>query len=76
MGALSQDEQEKEFAFLNPMTNNLANSMRAAIKQKVHSALCNEESVEIFNKAMYEGKRVVYDKEAEELVTIFDPTNA
>lgn len=46
MGALSQEEQQAEFAFLNPMTNKLANSMRAVIKQKVHSALCNEEAVD------------------------------
>jgi len=32
MGALSQQEQESEFAFLNPMTNHLANSMRSVIK--------------------------------------------
>jgi len=32
MGALSIQEQASEFAFLNPMTNHLANSMRSVIK--------------------------------------------
>jgi hypothetical protein len=50
--------------------------MRAVIKQKVHSALCNEEAVDHFNKAMYEGKHVVFDKATEELVTIDDPKYA
>ena len=54
------------------MANQLANSMRAIIKQKVHSALCNEDQVEHFNKAMFEGKRVKYDKVLEELVTVED----
>jgi len=47
--------------------------MRAVIKQKVHSALCNDEAVDLADKAMYEGKRVVYDTVAEELVTIDEP---
>ena len=32
MGALSKEEIDSEFAFLNPMTNKLANTMRAVIK--------------------------------------------
>lgn len=76
MGALSVQEQDSESAFLNPMANHLANSMRAIIKQKVHSALCNEDSVDQFNKAMFEGKRVKYDKHMEELVTVEDPRYA
>lgn len=65
MGALSQEEQKSEAEFLNPMTNQMANTMKAVIKQKVRSALCNEEQVDAFNKAMYEGKRVEYDNETD-----------
>ncbi len=43
MGALSREEIESELAFLNPLKNQLAASMRAVIKQKVLSALCNED---------------------------------
>ena len=49
---------------MNPLANQLANSMKAVIKQKVHSALCNDDQVEAYNKAMYVGKRVVYDNES------------
>ena len=76
MGSLSQQEIDAENAFLNPMSRQLGNIMRSVIKQKVHSALCNEEAVESFNKAMYEGKHVVYDKATEELVTVDDPKYA
>jgi len=51
---------------LNPLANQLSDSMRAVIKQKVHSALCNVDQVEAYNKAMYVGKRVVYDHDAGE----------
>lgn len=76
MGALSQREQESEVAFLNPMTNHLAQSMRNVIKQKVHSALCNPDKVDVYNKAMYDGKRVIYDNEKGQLVTVEDPKYA
>ena len=69
MGSLSQQEIDNENAFLNPMSRQLGNIMRSVIKQKVHSALCNDEQVDAFNKAMYEHKRVEYDKETEELVS-------
>lgn len=76
MGALSEAEQNQEAEFLNPMTNQLANSMKQIIRHKVHSALCNEESVEIFNKAMYEGKIAQYDADLEENVLVDDPSQA
>ena len=72
MGALSKEEIESEFAFLNPMTNKLANTMRAVIKQKVHSALCNEDQVEAYNKAMYAGKRTVFDPDTREAYEVDD----
>jgi len=43
--------------------------MRAVIKQKVHSALCNDDAFEAADKAKYEDKVAVYDKVTEELVT-------
>ena len=46
MGALSDAEQNSEAEFLNPLTNQVANAMKAVIRQKVHSALCNEETIE------------------------------
>lgn len=73
MGSLSKQEIENENAFLNPLSKQLQNVMKAVIKQKVQSALCNDEVYDAADKAMYEGKSVVYDKVAEELVTIFDP---
>ena len=81
MGSLSQQEQEAEFAFLNPMSNHLANSMRGVIKQKVHSALCNDDQVEAYNKAMYVGKRYLkrddpeyeYDDDNQTTKMIDDP---
>lgn len=74
MGALSEAEQNSEAEFLNPLTNQVANAMKAVIKQKVHSALCNEETIEKQNKAMYEGKRAVWDQDLEEMVMIDEPT--
>ena len=74
MGALSEAEQNAEAEFLNPLTNQVANAMKAVIKQKVHSALCNEETIENQNKAMYEGKRAVWDQDLEEMVMIDEPT--
>jgi len=50
--------------------------MKAVIKQKVHSALCNAEAVDSYNKAMYEGKRMEKDRETGEYVTIEDPNFA
>lgn len=76
MGALTSREIESEHAFLNPMANHLAQSMRNVIKQKVHSALCDEDKVDVFNKAMYEGKRVMYDHEKGQVVTVEDPKYA
>ena len=76
MGALSKEEIESEFAFLNPMTNQLANTMRAVIKQKVHSALCNEDAVEAYNKAMYTGKRTVYDPDTQDTYEVEDMNKA
>ena len=73
MGALSQQEIEAELAFLNPMSNNLAATMKAVIKQKVHSALCNPDAVDAYNKAMYEGTQNVWDQATEEFVTVSDP---
>ena len=46
MNDLSQQEIENELAFLNPQMNQLATCMKAVIKQKVHSALCNAEAVD------------------------------
>ena len=48
--------------------------MRNVIKNKLHSALCDEDQVEKFNKAMYIGKRVVFDKEEGEQIMIDDPS--
>ena len=42
----------------------------------MYSALCNEDSVDIYNKAMYEGKRVMYDNEKGQVVTVEDPKYA
>lgn len=50
--------------------------MRAVIKQKVHSALCNEDAVEAYNKAMYTGKRLVYDHDTKESYEVDDHTKA
>ena len=58
---------------MNPLSNMLANSMRAVIKQKVHSALCNPELVEKHNKAMYETTRNVYDPIEDAWVEKHDP---
>ena len=55
---------------MNPLTNQVANAMKSVIKQKVHSALCNEETIDKANKAMYEGKFAVFDKESQEMVMI------
>ncbi len=46
--------------------------MRQVIKQKVHSALCNVDAVEAYNKDMYDGHLVEYDHDEKELVT-FNP---
>ena len=70
MGALSDAEQQAEAEFLNPLTNQVANAMKSVIKQKVHSALCNEETIDKAKKAMYEGKFAVFDKELKEMVMI------
>ena len=39
---------------MNPMSNGMARGMREVIKQKVWSALCNEESVSADNKKMFD----------------------
>lgn len=39
---------------MNPLTNSMANGMREVIKQKVWSALCNEESVVADKKKMFD----------------------
>jgi len=50
--------------------------MRNVIKQKVHSALCNVDAVEAYNKNMYDGHRVEWDHDEKELVsTHFDERN-
>ena len=67
MGALSEAEQRREEEFLNPLTNQVANVMSAVIKQKVRSALCDVDKVDAYNKAMYHGTRVVYDKDSKEI---------
>ena len=54
MGALSKEEQEKEFIFLNPTANGMKNAMRDIIKTKVRSALCDEEQMEEVRKKMFE----------------------
>lgn len=41
--------------------------MSAVIKQKVRSALCDVDKVDAYNKAMYKGTRVVYNKDAKEI---------
>lgn len=43
MGSLSEEEIQSEMEFLNPLTNQVGNTMVGVIKQKVRSALCNEE---------------------------------
>ena len=53
MGSLSDEEIKREEEFLNPLTNQVANVMSNVIKQKVRSALCDEDKVDAFNKAMY-----------------------
>lgn len=58
------------------MSNHLAQSMRNVIKQKVYSALCDTDRVDVFNKSMYEGKRVMYDNEKGCVVTVEDPKYA
>ena len=63
MGALSREEIQNEISFLNPLNDQLASCMRNVIKQKVHSALCNTDSVDLYNKAMYDGSRVSWDNE-------------
>jgi len=37
--------------------------MIGVVKQKVRSALCDEDKVDYFNKSMYKGSRVVYNKD-------------
>ena len=54
MGALSKEEQEKEFIFLNPTANGMKNAMRDVIKTKIRSALCDEEQMEEVRKKMFE----------------------
>ena len=73
MGSLSQQEIDNETAFLNPMSRQLQTIMRNVIKQKVHSALCNEDAVESYNKAMFEGKCAQWDPALEEMVMVDDP---
>lgn len=46
--------------------------MRQVIKAKVHSALCNEEAFQAHDKAMYVGKREMFDKETEEFYEVYD----
>ena len=72
MGTLSKEEEEREIQFLNPMRNQLGHSMKLAIKQKVHSALCNTEAIEAANKSMFTGTKVVYDAESGDYVTVED----
>ena len=67
MGALSEEERRREEEFLNPLTNQVANVMSAVIKQKVRSALCDADKVDAYNKAMYKGTRIVYNKDAKEI---------
>ena len=52
---------------MNPLSNMVSNTMTAVIKQKVRSALCNTDEVDMFNKAMYQGTHIVYNKNHEEL---------
>lgn len=56
MGALSKEEQEKEFIFLFPMANSMKNAMRSIIKTKIKSALCDEEQVKELKRAMYDDR--------------------
>jgi len=65
-----------EFAFMNPLANGLKNTMKAVIKQKVHSALCNEDQVEAYNKAMYIHEKLKYDEETGEDIIVQDPDAA
>ena len=58
---------------MNPLSNMLKNSMKAVIKQKVHSALCTPELVEKHNKAMYETTRNIYDPIEDVWVEKTDP---
>jgi len=67
MGSLSEEEIQSEMEFLNPLTNQVGNTMIGVIKQKVRSALCDEDKVDVYSKAMYKGKRVVYNKEGGEI---------
>ena len=43
-----------EHEFMNPMSKQMGKSMKAIIKKKVVSALCNEESVTSYKKRMFD----------------------
>jgi len=73
MGSLSKEEQAAEFAFMNPLANSLKTTMKAVIKQKVHSALCNADAVEAYNKAMYVHESLKYDEDKDEDVMVQNP---
>ena len=62
MGALSKEEQEKEFKFLNPKTNSMRNAMREVIKTKMRSALCDEDQMAAVKRKMYEQDDYSYIK--------------
>ena len=55
MGSLSDEEIKREEEFLNPLTNQVSNVMSNVIKQKVRSALCDEDKVDAFNKGKIGG---------------------
>ena len=54
MGALSKQEIDEEFKFLNPMSNHLGKVMKQALALKSKSVLSNEEIMTQQNKLMFE----------------------
>jgi len=54
MGALSKQEIDEEFKFLNPMSNQLAKVMKQALAKKCKSVLTDEEIMNEQNKLMFE----------------------
>ncbi len=54
------------------MNDQLKSCMRSVIKQKVHSALCNVDAVEAYNKNLYAGHLAKHDHDENELIAVPD----
>ena len=54
MGALSDQEKQQEFLFLNPNADSMKVAMRDIVKNKMRSALCDEDAVAAHKASMYE----------------------